>query len=248
MRLLTSALVWIFLFSLTGFSAKAQISSGGLPLSFSSDKLQNEGIPVERMPDFDLEKIRAEDEVREQHKDIPFRFAYLHEVNFSLNTHGKWTSLEDGTDVWRIRILSSGAHSLNFTYRDFSLPEGARLFVINPKTKHYIGAFTAKNNKFDKVFSTSPVAGEELIIELQVPSEQRPETSLEIATVAHDYKGIFKLAADFGDSGSCNNNVVCPLWDPWDDQIRSVALITTNFGSAICTGALINNTDNERDF
>jgi len=64
MRLLTSASVWIFLLSLTAITAQAQISSGGLPLSFSSEKLQNEVIPLEQMPDFDLEKIRAEDAVK----------------------------------------------------------------------------------------------------------------------------------------------------------------------------------------
>jgi hypothetical protein len=245
MRLLTSASVWIFLLSLTAITAQAQISSGGLPLSFSSEKLQNEVIPLEQMPDFDLEKIRAEDAVKEQHKDIPLRFAYLHEVSFSPNTHGKWVSLENGMDVWRIRIISEGAHSLNFTYRNLNLPVGSKMFVLNPDTRQYIGAFTEKNNKFDGNFSTSPVAGDEMIIELQVPQEMRQNASMTIATVAHDYKGIFKLVAGFGDSGSCNNNVVCSEWNAWDDQIRSVALITTNFGSAICSGALVNNIAND---
>ncbi|MFZ6051366.1 trypsin-like serine peptidase, partial [Halocola ammonii] len=245
MRFLTSAFVWIILFSISHFSAQAQISSGGLPLSFTSELPGKQSIPTERMPDFDLEKLKAEDEVREQHKDIPFRFAFLHEVEFSLSSHGEWTSLENGIDVWRIRIISGGAHSLNFTYKNFNLPKGSKLFVLNPQTRQYIGAFTEKNNKFDGIFSTTPVAGDDIILELQVPSHLKSEASMTIATVAHDYKGIFKLAAGFGDSGACNNNVVCPLWNPWDDQIRSVALITTNFGSAICSGSLINNTAND---
>ena len=46
------------------------------------------------------------------------------------------------------------------------------------------------------------------------------------------------------DSGSCNNNVICPEGDPWRDQIRSVAMITVG-GSGFCTGQLINNCAND---
>ncbi len=50
-----------------------------------------------------------------------------------------------------------------------------------------------------------------------------------------------KETRNYGDSGSCNNNVNCPEGDPWQDHNRSVAMILTAGGSRICSGALINN-------
>jgi len=72
---------------------------------------------------------------------------------------------------------------------------------------------------------------------------------LTIGTVAHAYRDIFKLAENFekgfGDSGDCNNNVVCPEAEEWENQVRSVALITLGNGTRWCSGSLLNNTTND---
>jgi V8-like Glu-specific endopeptidase len=48
----------------------------------------------------------------------------------------------------------------------------------------------------------------------------------------------------YGTSGSCNNNVNCPVGAAWQVEKRSVALILSG-GSASCTGVLVNNTAND---
>lgn len=58
--------------------------------------------------------------------------------------------------------------------------------------------------------------------------------------MTHAYRDVLGLMKGLGDSGACNNNVICPVGDDWRDEIASVAMITVG-GSGICTGTLINN-------
>ncbi len=82
--------------------------------------------------------------------------------------------------------------------------------------------------------------GESIIIELYMPPGITGEL-LEIAFVVHDYRNIF----DYGDSESCNNNVNCPEWSDWYDQKRSVGMLLLADNTRLCSGALINNAENE---
>jgi V8-like Glu-specific endopeptidase len=67
---------------------------------------------------------------------------------------------------------------------------------------------------------------------------------LHINQVTHAYRDLLGLMKGLGDSGTCNNNVICPEGDPWRDEIAAVAMITVG-GSGICTGTLINNCAND---
>src|SRR5687768_16543299 len=103
----------------------------------------------------------------------------------------------------------------------------------------FIGSFTKENDPGEHVLSVQALRGERIVIEYSVPSGIAPG-ELRIGQVTHGYRDIFKYARGLGDSGSCNNNVICPEGNPWADQIRSVAIITVN-GNGLCTGTLINN-------
>ena len=46
--------------------------------------------------------------------------------------------------------------------------------------------------------------------------------------------------------GTCNIDVVCPEGDPWWDEINSVGVYSTG-GTTFCTGAMVNNTAEDRD-
>ncbi len=105
---------------------------------------------------------------------------------------------------------------------------------------HIIGSFTNYNNKINGLFSTTPVKGEEIIVELYLPSIES-EVFFTISQIAHDYKGIY----DYGQSEECNNNVNCPEWSEWYDQKRSVAMMLIDENTRICSGSLINNVENE---
>ncbi|MFH2056447.1 MAG: trypsin-like peptidase domain-containing protein [bacterium] len=230
---------------LSGGTAKAQLSKGGTPPSFEKALAPQFSSVI--MPPVDVDALLAED--AEMSKDEPFRFGYGFEVNYSLSNSGTWTELSDGGRVWRLRIESPGAYSINLIYDKYRIPAGAELFVYNEERGDkamVIGAFTSANNKEHEEFATAPVAGDRIVVEYFEPAKVDFPGEIVISRVVHAYRDLFswdtaKSALGFGSSGSCNNNVMCPEGDPWADQIRSVAMILTSGGSRICTGSMINN-------
>ncbi|MCB9081798.1 MAG: T9SS type A sorting domain-containing protein [Lewinellaceae bacterium] len=169
-------------------------------------------------------------------------FAVPVSVDIAPATHGTWEELvPGGTWVWRQRITSDGAHSLNLGITDFYLPPGARLFFYNPSMETVHGPYTYADNESYAQLWTPVVDGDELIVEVQVSVEQRSNLHLRISTVNHDFYGVHSVLA-----GSCNLDVACGgkdgwgIVDPFRDQIQSVALYTVG-GIGYCTGFLVNN-------
>ena len=227
----------------------AQISQGGTPPSWQDGRLQSDIARI-YLPGVDTKSLMAEDEQDQLMKDIPYRFAYGHEVNITTYNSGNWTTLPNGDRVWMLQIESKGALSINLTFSDYYLPKGAELFIYSADHNYKIGALTDFNNKFHKQLGTAPIPGDKIIIEYFEPSDVDFNGSIVIGTVAHAYRDIFKMAENyqkgFGDSGDCNNNVVCPEAEIWENQVRSVALITLGNGTRFCTGSLLNNVTNDK--
>ncbi|MFQ5571941.1 MAG: hypothetical protein ACE5G0_19860, partial [Rhodothermales bacterium] len=89
----------------------------------------------------------------------PYRHGFEIPVDLGLHNAGHWQSLPDGGRLWRLRIASLGAQSLNLVYDDFFLPEGAQLFLYNDDRSTVLGAFTSQNNKTHGGFATALVPG-----------------------------------------------------------------------------------------
>ncbi len=215
----------------------AQVSTRETPYGISQG-LNRSAIPVATMPVVNVDSLIMEDALAPI--ETPMRFAYAHPTQLNLNNSGLWEDLDNGDRLWRIKIRSAGAYSISLVYSNYQLPAGAKLFIYNDTETHTIGAFTDYNNKPNGEFSTQPVQGESIIIELYMPPGITGEL-LEIAFVVHDYRNIF----DYGDSESCNNNVNCPEWSDWYDQKRSVGMLLLADNTRLCSGALINNAENE---
>ncbi|MEO1436555.1 MAG: T9SS type A sorting domain-containing protein [Bacteroidota bacterium] len=203
-------------------------------------------VEKEIMPSFNLEARKAEDDALYMKGYSGFRFAYPHHVKITPKNAGTWEDLPDGGRVWRVRITSFGAHTMNLTFKRFHLPAGGEMYLYNEDRSYEIGAFTAANHKADGGFATAPIPGETIFVEYYEPAGMTNTADLHISSVNHDYANLLQqsgnaLAKGFGDSGSCNNNVNCPEGNPWVNQINSVALIVVN-GFEACTGAMINNT------
>ncbi len=193
----------------------------------------------------DVPSLLAED-AAEESKGVPFRFGYPFEVSYDLVNAGTWETLPDGGRLWRLAISSPGAYSINLVYRDFRLPPGARFFIYNEDRSMVIGAFTRDNNKEHGRFATGLVKGDKCILEYYEPPDVVEPGIIDIERIVHAYKNLFDRAElneamGFGGSGSCNNNVNCPEGAEWQDDKRSVAMITTQGGFRLCTGALVNN-------
>jgi len=225
----------LFPIAFSALPLSAQVSYGGRPASLSRSLEAPAGV---RMPNLDIPTLAAQDAINDQNKSIPYRFGYNHSVELDLANSGDWTTLEDGTRLWRLGIVCPDAMSVNFVFDDFRPAPGAKIFVIDAWGQ-YIGAFTTANDHGEHVLGVQAMKGPQVTIEYQVPATG-PLGALRIGQVTHGYRDLFKFARALGTSGSCNNNVICPEGDGWRDQIRSVAMITVG-GNGICSGTLINN-------
>ncbi len=234
----------LLIFFLIGFSTLpifSQISEGGTPYSFTNNVPQH----VERisMPAVNVAALLAEDEL-EQSKGLPFRFGFPMDVNYNLETSGTWTDLPGGAKLWRLNIYSAGATTINLIYNDFWLPQDSKFYIYNENHSEIIGAFTSRNNNENGQFATGLVRGESVVLEYYEPANVEVPGIINISSVIHGYKDVFKKIEEmdgFGSSGSCNNNVNCPEGEPWANQIRSAAMILTAGNSRLCSGSMVNN-------
>lgn len=230
------------LFALAGaVSVSAQIAAPGAPPSFERS-MRGDVTTVETGP-VDVTAFLAQDEIDEAN-GLPFRFGAPFDVDYGLDNAGQWDDLPNGDGVWRLKISSPGAYSINLLYSLYRLPAGAQLYVYNEDRSQVIGAFTDRNNKDYGEFSTAPVKGDVCIVEYYEPAAVRGQGQLVISRIIHAYRDIFgylKEADGFGSSGSCNNNVNCPVGDDWQDDKRGVCMILTGGGSRLCSGSLVNN-------
>ncbi len=225
----------------------AQISQGGVPLKVPV--LKSRGIPEKTMPAVNNLKLRREALTRfQQAKGLkPFRFAHGFDVDISPGTDGIWTPDIGGYDVWQLRIRSAEAYSLNLIFENFHLPAGARLFLYNPDQSHILGAFTSLNNKASGKFAVLPVAGDELVVQYEVPAGAPSPNDFVIRRVNHDFTGILKNERrPLGETaGDCNIDIHCPEGARWQDIKDAVCRMIVD-GREICSGTLVNNTEQDQ--
>lgn len=229
----------------------AQVSHGGQPLNWELADLENT-VSFVRTPELDMETIAAEDAENDQYKEFGFRFGIEHAVNLNTATDGAWTTV-DKKHVWRLGIQSPNAKGISVLFEEFDIPKGANLFIYDEEKTHFIGSFNHTNKQANGMLATTLVYGEKIIVELQVPSKYAPSSvSVKIGQIVHAYRGLDSKFEElkqlargpFGSSGSCNIGINCPEGDDWQVEKKSVALIASG-GSAVCSGALINNTAND---
>ncbi len=226
-----------------------QIMQGGNPLD--APVLKSRGIPEIVMPSVVNKELKQHYSEPEQNKLKPFHFAHGFEVDISPTKDGVWVRNVNGFDVWRVKIKSAGAYSLNLIFTQFSLPQGARLFLFNEGEGHLLGAFTSTNNKMSGNFAVSPIAGDELTVQYEVPCGEIENSGFTISSVNHDYVGILNTGErrPMGiPAGSCNVDINCNSAVELKNVKDAVCRIIVH-GREVCTGVLVNNTaEDERPY
>ena len=218
----------------------SQISYGGIPKSF----VYNNNISISTIK-MDVQNARtyiSEDVKRDEFKDNIWRFGINIPVNIDIKKQATVENIANGK-MYRLRIYSEGAVSINFRFDNYKLPKGASLFVYNDKQDDVLGSFTSENNKEHGILGVSLLFTDAITIEYFEPNNAEFEGVLQIDRVTHGYRSSYEYNTDkaFGSSGSCNNDVVCTEADPWNYEINSVAMIVVG-GNGFCTGSLVNNT------
>ena len=195
----------------------------------------------------DVAAALAEDSIRESNGLAP-RFAMTENTWLTPEDSGTWEDLDARHQLWRTRISSPGAMSLNLGFTGFELPKGARLSIYPVGAKDvedYRGVltFTIDDNEGHGQLWTPVILADDVVVELVLPRSERHNYRLELTAINKGYRYFGENLAELGydKAGTCNIDVVCPEGDDWRNEINSVGVISTG-GSTFCTGSMLNNT------
>ena len=109
-------------------------------------------------------------------------------MDLGLGNAGTWDTLENGDRIWRLRLPSLHAYSINLIFSEFFMPQEEKLFIYNLDRTMVIGAFTSNNNMPQGKFATQPVRGDALILEYYEPANARGLGKLQVSKVIHAYR------------------------------------------------------------
>ncbi len=229
---------------LAGATSFAQQGDGGTPKGI---ELKNSltSIDARTFIEPNIEALRAEDAIIDPQGIAPWRFGFNNEVDLSMTNSGTWSNLPDGGLIWQLRLDCQNALTVNLTLDNVVIPEGNELFVYNEDKSFILGSFI-DYHLYEGELGTELVPGETAIIEYYVAPENTDlHRSLHINRVTHGYRTADQFTEKaFGSSGNCNMNANCPDGDSWELQKRSAVMLVSG-SSGFCSGALINNTEND---
>jgi hypothetical protein len=237
----------------------AQVTNEGEPVSWGFS--EKSGIDMIFLPQIDLLKIKAEDEVNDKIQSKPYRVGISHRINYGLNNGGTWTQLANGDRLWRILFSSEDAINLSVVFDKFYLPRGGKIYLYNQDRTDLLGAYTEINNNEKQVLGTWFVKGDTLWIEYYEPKQVKGQGILNLSSIIHCYRmgNVYQKGylSDFekslNSSGDCNHDVDCPIGSDFEAK-RDLLKKAVGYllmpdpinGSFICTGSLINNTAGDK--
>lgn len=239
MRLFKSLI--LLLLTIFPLGLHAQISHGGTPMPQHLEgetRLRSGADEVVRMSGIDTASLNGQRENRSVRCGGE-RFAYTFPVDYTPKNSGVIYRLDDGTQVWRLHIISEGAYSINLIFDEYQLDGNAQLFLYSPDRSMVLGSFTSENNSEAGVLATAPVEGDEVVVELIIP--RGSDAKLKIGSVNHDYKNLRRMpvtdAARYCEVDACSVG-------GHELQMRSSLLYIVD-GVECCSGNMVNNTRND---
>jgi subtilisin-like proprotein convertase family protein len=202
------------------------------------------GEPLARVDTYAVAELDRETLIREadarQKEGHPFIFAEPIPVSLGPATHGTTELLDDGDRLWRLRIEAPGATDLNLGFSRYRLPPGATLYVFSETRDYWEGPYTFRDNAPHGELWLPVVPGPRSIVELYIPASAEFEPELEIGQIGYGFRDKFNLEAPLR-QGFCNNDVICPEWDAWNDDEQAAAVYQLN-GFWTCSGQMVMNT------
>lgn len=258
-------LLCLIMATVTGWTAQAQLSEGGIPLSAQST-LKNQYVPVSSyaLPDWKpaITKIEA-DEARG--KAQPYMMALFTPTNVSFPGSGSFVKTDNGHQIWRAQVRIDGAKALGFYYDKFQLPKGVNMYITNANGFQILGAYTSNNNSPSKTFVNEAVQGSTVTIEMDIaPGVNQADIEMHIDRAAVYFRGIEYLAQYTidpaklheidhidtlltGGSSVCMINAICPQGANYANQrmatMQTLIPVGTQ-GVGACSATMINNTGN----
>lgn len=240
---LTAFFLWMVFSFFIAEKSVAQLSVSETPYSFTETISETE-IFTFLAPSVNTDSLLAEDAVTDKYKDIPWRFGHIIPVSLTMDNAGTWHLLPNGNKIWRLKISCKKALSINLNFGYFKIPDGASFYVYSENKTEILGAFTSLNHNPDYQFATAPLEITDLILEYNEPAKAAFPGTIQVADIVYGYRSLRKKAKGYLDSGPCNVNVMCDSV-AWHNEMRSVVMLLTAGNSRYCSGALVNNTQND---
>lgn len=235
--------------------AFGQISEGGKPLSkqktiVGKENAFSKSYETKKLLKPNLALVQQEDAANDS-KGKAYRVGINIPVNINPANAGTWMKLADGSSVWRLSIEVKDAMALGLYFsEDVVIPAGGKLFAYNNNGEQILGAYTSTTPTFQAM---EMVEGEKLHLEYHAASWVKQQPTIAIHEVVYFYRGVEDHVSIFSDkylqakAESCQVDVACSEGTGWTSQINSVVHYTfsTGGGTAVCSGATINNTAND---
>lgn len=210
----------------------------GLLLAFAGLSAQAATIFIQPL---DVNKMHDQEMVREIKGEAP-RFAIAHSFEVAPTTEKAAWSQEGEMLIWTQRVQAPNAVSLNFAFEQFHLPAGATLEINATDFSDSMRSFTSSDNNQDQQLWTPVIMSDDVTITARVPAHKMNELKLVLTKINQGFRTFGQRTEK---AGACNVDVACPEGQGWEEEINSVAVISTG-GSTFCTGFMVNNTAQDR--
>lgn len=251
---MTNRVYFIFvIFFIFTVSVFGQLSEGGLPPSFiqhvqKRSSANNEIPNYQATIDFDVNRLIWEDSISQENKSKT-RVAQIIPVNLNMDSTGMWTKLKD-TDIWQLSITAKGAKGIIFSYKDFYIPKGAKLFIYNEDKSQILGGYNNDTHPNGGIFATEMIEGESVTLEYVSSSisEEKPRIEIDDLGYVYDERLLVSRNSNPNNSSTwkCMVNINCPQGALWQKQKRGVVMQMfkkeKNKYWWYCSGSLVNNT------
>jgi lysyl endopeptidase len=184
--------------------------------------------------------LRKEEQSRPADESKPFYIAEPVKVNLDVAGNIQWIDNGDSS-YGQFIITADSALTTSINFDRFFLPEGSEMYVYNRNAEMITGPVTPAENNQSTTWGSWVYKGSDLIIEIRLPATAKSRLRLHADNIAYGYKEVYKVS-NFGNAGSCEVNVLCPLGNGWSAERNSVAILLNSRGSAMCSGCMVMNT------
>lgn len=239
-----------FVTTILGFlilnSIISQIQYGGTPIQFSSSSKITTNSYV-------LNELIGEPYKRDS--TGPLKVGEKRGLNINFTKDVEPLLIEDKL-VYIVKIKSLGAKSISAYFDKLDVSPSTKVFFIHNDeiygNYNYQNMITHENKRFKGPL----IDGNEFVIQIEINENEQNDNEIVLTNIVHYFvnSSIFKTnfnAKSLSQNTDCQIDVNCSEGEEWCNQIRSAAmfLYTTNScnnpGAYYCSGALINNTNND---
>ncbi|MBI3210779.1 MAG: PPC domain-containing protein [Candidatus Solibacter usitatus] len=160
---------------------------------------------------------------------------------------GVWSTLPDGTRVWRLGIQSPEARAIRLHFTNVAIGPGRLWVHDDSKDESRIsGPYTRMGPYADGDFWSDSIDSETVVVEYQpgngIAVDNPP---FEIDEISHFYSDVeLKAERQRSAAAACNLDVTC--YADWAETAKAVARISfeSGGGSYVCSGTLLNTRNN----